>query len=191
LTFEPGGSQEAELVARLREGSRSAFEALYVQHGGKMRSLALSLMGNVSDAEDAVQEAFLKLHRGAASFEGRAALSTWIHRVVVNTCLDMKRRHKRRREDAADDLPESGFRETAEPGVDPALLIALRNALGRLDDRRRTVFTLFETFGFRHREIGEILGVSEGTSKSLLFEAKRELKQMFEVESGSAVESSR
>ena len=88
-------------VEALLRGSLPAFERLYQQSGGRMKSIACNLMGNTSEAEDAVQESFLKVYRSIRSFQGHSSLSTWIYRILVNTCLDLKR--KRRRQE----LPES------------------------------------------------------------------------------------
>src|SRR3989442_734925 len=84
------------LVEACREGRASAFEELYRDHGGRMKSVARNLLGNASDAEDAVQEAFLKLYRGLAGFKGDSALSSWLYRILVNTCYDIGRRRQRR-----------------------------------------------------------------------------------------------
>ena len=139
-----------------------------------MKSIALNLLGNVADAEDAVQEAFLKVYRSARGFKGRSLFSTWVYRVLVNTCYDVMRRGRRRPESAitdADDLP-------TVRSADHPLRMSLEQCLGRLRPRHRSVFLLFEVEGFTHREIGEILDVPEGTSKTLLFAAKRELQAM-------------
>ena len=79
----------------------SGYETLYRAHGGRMKSIALHLLGNTSDAEDAVQEAFLKIYRGIRGFAGQASLSTWIFRILINTCRDIGRRRKRNPEQTA------------------------------------------------------------------------------------------
>lgn len=165
---------EAELAEGCRTGSIDAYERLYEVHGPRMKSIALNLLGNVADAEDAVQEAFLKVYRSARGFKGRSLFSTWVYRVLVNTCYDVMRRGRRRPEAAitdADDVP-------TVQSADHSLRMSLEQCLGRLRPRHRSVFLLFEVEGFTHREIGEILDVPEGTSKTLLFAAKRELQAM-------------
>jgi RNA polymerase sigma-70 factor (ECF subfamily) len=176
----PGGPRddEAQLLEECRAGNVSAFERLYEMHGARMKSVAANLLGNLADAEDAVQDCFLKVYRGAASFRGASRVSTWIYRVLVNTCYDMLRKRGRRppeasREGAATD---SG-REPATPASDHPLRLSLEACVRDLDPRRRAVFLLFEVEGFTHREVGDILGVPEGTSKTLLFEARRELQR--------------
>jgi RNA polymerase sigma-70 factor (ECF subfamily) len=142
-----------------------------------MKSIALNLLGNVADAEDAVQEAFLKIYRGAKSFRGGAAFSTWIYRVVVNACYDARRRRKSRPAGASlatDDGPEI---LPAAPGSDHPLRLALEESVARLNPKHRAVFLLFEVEGFTHGEIARILGIPEGTSKTFLFVAKKKLQR--------------
>lgn len=174
--------QEAVLPYQLARGSPllssdiAAFEDLFRSHGSRMKSVAMNLLGNTSDAEDAVQEAFLKLYRALPGFRGQALLSTWLYRILVNTCYDMGRRRSRRREQDDPDAQQQAEQSRA-PGGDPSLSLILERALGRLPQLQRSVFLLFEVEGFKHREIAEILGIPEGTSKHALFAAKRELQE--------------
>lgn len=165
---------EEELVEGCRTGNIEAFERLYEAHGPRMKSIAMNLLGNAADAEDAVQEAFLKIYRAARGFRGQSAFTTWVYRVLVNTCYDLMRRGRRRPEMVASDAVEL----PPARGADHPLRLSLEQCLGRLRPRHRSVFLLFEVEGFSHREIGEILDVPEGTSKTLLFTAKRELQGM-------------
>ena len=152
------------------------FEELYRSHGARMKSVAYNILGNPSDAEDAVQEAFLRAYRGIAAFKGTAQGSTWMYRILVNACHDMGRQRRRRRDETElvpeDQLPAS----TAHAATDAPLRMTLEKAVAALRPRHRDVFLLFEVEGFLHREIAEILDIAEGTSKSLLFEARRELQ---------------
>ncbi len=142
-----------------------------------MKSLAANLLGSRPDAEDAVQETFLKIYRAAPSFRGSARISTWAYRVLVNTCYDALRRRSRAFETSAPSLDAAGALETAAAQADHPLRLDLEASLTALDPKRRTAFLLFEVEGFSHREVGDILGVPEATSRSLLFEAKRELQR--------------
>lgn len=169
---------ETRLLEECRAGSVEAFERLYELHGARMKSIAANLLGSVADAEDAVQDCFLKVYRGAASFRGDSRFSTWIYRVLVNSCYDTLRQRRRRPVEAR---PEKWAPETdpelAAPASDHALRLSLEACVRDLDPRRRAAFLLFAVEGFTHREVGDILGVPEGTSKTLLFEAKRELQR--------------
>ncbi len=151
----------------------AALVALYETHGERMKSVAMNLLGRRSDAEDAVQEAFLRVHRGASRFRGGASLSTWAYRILVNACYDMLRRSRRRPESA---LPDDASFSPGEPR-DHALRLAIERALSRLDERERAAFVLCEIEGFSHREAGEVLDVPENTSRTLLFRAKRRLQR--------------
>jgi len=175
----PPPTPEQALVEACREGRASAFEELYRDHGGRMKSVARNLLGNASDAEDAVQEAFLKLYRGLAGFKGDSALSSWLYRILVNTCYDIGRRRKRRAENLQPGPEADGPAfDPPAPDADPTVRLTLERSLDRLPPLPRSVFVLFEVEGFKHREIADILGIAEGTSKHALFAAKKELQAL-------------
>ncbi|HVT94356.1 MAG TPA: RNA polymerase sigma factor [Bryobacteraceae bacterium] len=165
-----GESSDSELIEGCRRGSLAAFERVYFAHSPRMKSIAFHMLQNKQDAEDAVQEAFLKIHRSIHGFQGESSLGTWIYRILINCCYDIGRRRKRRAETAA---PADCAHHSEAP-----LRIALEKALNRIGERQRMVFLLFEVEGLKHSEIAGILGVPEGTSRSWLFEAKRELKNL-------------
>jgi RNA polymerase sigma-70 factor (ECF subfamily) len=152
----------------------AAFEALYETHGPRMKSLALNLLGNRSDAEDAVQEAFLRAYKNRQSFRSDAALWTWVYRILLNACHDIGRGRAARRDnqtveaDAAVDLPT--------PAGDNPMRLTLQRAVDGLAPIYREVFLLCEVEGYTHREVAGILEIPEGTSKGRLFEARRQLK---------------
>lgn len=170
---ERPGTSEALLLAGCRAGDRGAFEELYRLHAGRMKSVAAQLLGRRDEAEDAVQDAFVRIFRSVKSFEGRSRFSTWIYRIVVNACHDrLRRRRDTAPLDGGDDAPFSS------PAGDPALRVALEQGLRSLPERQRSAFVLFAVEGFAHREIAEILDVSAGNSKTLVFEAKRKLARL-------------
>src|SRR5436190_4159470 len=86
---------DRQLATACASGDTSVFEDLYRNHADRMKSIAFNHLGNVSDAEDAVQETFIKVHRAAASYNGEAAFTTSLYRILINTCYDMLRRRKR------------------------------------------------------------------------------------------------
>ena len=138
-----------------------------------MKSVALNLLSSPADAEDAVQEAFLKVYRGAARFRGGSTVATWLYRILVNTCYDLMRRGRRRPEAP---LPARlAMASGSEP--DHPLRLSIEMALSRLPERERAAFLLCEVEGFSHREAGEILEVNENASRTLLFRAKRRLQE--------------
>jgi RNA polymerase sigma-70 factor (ECF subfamily) len=161
---------DAELIQASKRGDLSAFEEIHAAHAGRMKSIAFHMLGDRSDAEDAVQEAFLKIYRGVGAIQGDSNLAPWIYRILLNCCYDMGRKRRRQAESPME----------TEPAVPKSvsLQIALRHALGRIHPQHRMVFWLFEVEGLRHSEVAAILEIPEGTSKKWLFEAKRELKQL-------------
>jgi RNA polymerase sigma-70 factor (ECF subfamily) len=170
---QPPEQEDEILAAQCRAGSSGAFERLYELHGARMKSIAANLLGDPADAEDAVQDSFVKIYRGAASFRGGSRFSTWAYRVLVNSCYDMLRKRRRRPEPAEG---AEASRLTA-PATDHPLRLSLEACLKGLQPKRRAVFLLFEVEGFTHREVGDILGLPEATSRTLLFEAKRDLQR--------------
>jgi len=126
------------------------------------------------DAEDAVQEGFLHAYRALDRFRPDQAFGAWLHRIVANAALDIARRRKVR---AAEELTEtvaSPFRDPAEAGD---LRDRLRAALARLGDRQRAVIVLHDVEGFKHAEIGEMLGIPEGTARSDLHHARASVRR--------------
>jgi RNA polymerase sigma-70 factor (ECF subfamily) len=170
---------EADLIEGCRNGSVAAFEQLFLKHGERMKSIARNIVGNTADAEDAVQDAFLKIHRNASMFKGRAAFSTWIYRILLNSCYDLMRRRMKRVQECHESELEPGVLELqGSPSGDHPLRITLERSLRKLNERNRTVFLLYEVEGFTHREIAEMLDIPEGTSKNALFEAKKHLQKL-------------
>jgi RNA polymerase sigma-70 factor, ECF subfamily len=177
-TPPPRGSEDDLRLARACAGGDSdVFASIYDRHGERMKSIAYHQLGNVADAEDAVQETFIKLHRAAAGYNGEAAFTTWLYRILINTCYDMLRRRSRRiRETPIDDLIHAGHAANA---VDDVKRMALRKLLSDLPEQRRTVFALFEIEGLSHAEIAAILDISEGNSKWILFSTKKQLQEQW------------
>lgn len=167
-------TDDRQLANACAAGDTRAFETIYRRFGEKMKSIARNhLGGNVSDAEDVVQETFLKVHRAASTYTGEASFSTWLYRILVNTCYDHLRKKRRRIEESP--IDETFDRSAAT--VDDMKRIALRRLLDELPEQRRSVFMLFEVEGLSHAEIGSILGISEGNSKWILFSTKKDLQE--------------
>jgi len=170
---------DADLADGCRSRSVAAYERLYNVHGARMKSIALNILGNRADAEDAVQEAFLRIYRSVGRFRGESAFTTWIYRVVVSACYDLARKRRRRKPEVQEkELPSGTLELQVSGNPDHPLRLTLEQHLAKLTERSRAVFLLFEVEGFKHREIAEILNISEGMSKTVLFEAKRELQRM-------------
>jgi RNA polymerase sigma-70 factor (ECF subfamily) len=182
-------SEDAALAAACRAGDLRAYERLYAMHGARLKNLARNVLGNPIDAEDAVQDTFLKVQRSIASFRGQSSFATWIYRILMNTCYDARRSRLRKKEVANDDSEETPQREPRAPGAHPSLRMALERALARLTRHQRDVFLLYEVEGFRHAEIAGMLEMTETASKNTLFQAKKNLRQMLEPPRSSSAEA--
>ena len=154
---------------------------MYREHSDRMKSIAYNHLGNVGDAEDAVQETFLKVHRAASTYNGESAFTTWMYRVLINTCYDALRRRQRRIQSTS--IDDTLQVERAGASVDDAKRMTLRKMLAELPEQRRSVFTLFEIEGLSHAEIARILNISEGNSKWILFATKKQLQEQWKRQS--------
>jgi RNA polymerase sigma-70 factor (ECF subfamily) len=161
---------DAELLARHVAGDPHAFGVLVQRHRDRLWAVALRTLGDREEAADALQDAFVSAFRRAESFRGDAAFTTWMHRIVVNACLD---RVRRRRARPAEALPEDEDR-MAELGqavdVDPAATVEDRSvvlqALRTLPDPQRNAIVLVDMEGYPVEEAAKILGCAVGTIKS-------------------------
>src|SRR5438045_899685 len=182
-------AEDSALAAACLAGDMHAYERLYALHGAKMKNLARNLLGNPLDAEDAVQETFLKVQRSISGFRGQSSFVTWTFRILVNTCHDARRSRVRKKEVTTDDPEENPVAEQRAAASHPTLRLALERALATLTQHQRDVFLLYEVEGFRHAEIAGMLEMTETASKNTLFQAKKSLRQMLEPPRGSAAEA--
>lgn len=169
----PGGRSDAELLRAHATGEPDAFRELFHRHRDRLWAVALRTTGDREEAADALQDALLSAHRGAARFRGDSAVTTWLHRIVVNACLD---RLRRRRTHQTVPLPdgdkpgEDGWRpsapEPAAPAVDHDTVLVVREALGQLPADQRTAIVLVDLQGYPVSEAAQMLEVAEGTVKS-------------------------
>ena len=172
---------DLELAARCRAGDAGAFEELYRQHARRLFGLVVRMIGSVDDAEDLLQEVFLQAHRKLSGFRGDSALGTWLYRMTMNQCLDHLRGRQVRMNRATASLDENEADEPVAPApVIPAPVsrVDLERAIESLPPGARAAFLLHDVEGFEHREIAQILGISEGTSKSQVHKARMKLRAM-------------
>ncbi len=175
-------------VLAAQRGDETAFAALYDAHAARVYALCLGLAGDRATAAELVQDVFVRVWENLDSFRGACAFSTWLHRVAVNVALESERKGRRRSlkvQIAADLRATSDASTSAEPDAaakasDPGLKMDLERAIARLSAGARAVFILHDVEGFQHAEIGERLGIAEGTSKAHLFRARRLLREMLE-----------
>ena len=172
---------DADLVARCTRGDASAFEELYRQHATRLYNLAYRMLGNAADAEDLLQEIFLLAHRKLGSFKGQSALGTWLYRLATNQCLDHLRSRAVRTAQVTTSLDEEtphGRRfEPAAPAGPSITSLDLERAIAQLPQGCRAAFVLHDVEGLEHREVADVLGIAEGTSKSQVHKARQRLRQ--------------
>ena len=168
-------TRERELVLSAQRGSREAFAELVRAHQRRAYAVARAIVLDHHDAEDAVQDAFLHAYRALARFRPGEPFGAWLHRIVANAALDLQRRRKVR---TAGVLPETVALPFHDPAESDELQRRLNAALERLPQRQRSVIVLHDVEGFRHAEIGEMLGIPEGTARSDLHHARAALRRM-------------
>ncbi|MGI8869295.1 MAG: RNA polymerase sigma factor SigM [Mycobacteriales bacterium] len=157
---------DTELLRAHAAGDPYAFEALVRRHRDRMWAVALRTMRDPEDAADALQDAMISAFRAAASFRAESAVTTWLHRIVVNACLDRIRRRKAR---PAVALPEEGPGEPVEsrdPVSERDTAMAVEAALAELPVEQRAAITLVDLQGYSVADSARVLGVAEGTVKS-------------------------
>ena len=171
-----GSGSDREVVARCQAGDIDAFEALYRQHAARLFTLASRMAGSAEDGEDLLQEIFLQVHRKLGSFKGDAALGTWIYRLALNHCLDYVRSRQAKMSKLTETLDADTSFEPMARRDTPIARMDLERALERLPDGCREAFLLHDVEGFDHKEVGNLLGIAEGTSKSQVFKARAKLR---------------
>jgi RNA polymerase sigma-70 factor, ECF subfamily len=179
---------DAAQVARARSGDEEAFRVLVERHSRAVFRLAYRMTGNDADAEDVVQEAFLKAYRSLGRFDERSAFSSWLYRITANTALDQLRARKRREaplEHAEADEAPSFDVPAPEPGPERVAMGGevqrrVKAALARLSERERAAFVLRHFEGMTTEEIGDVLGLEAGAAKHSVFRAVRKLRAALE-----------
>jgi RNA polymerase sigma-70 factor, ECF subfamily len=170
-------------IGAAQRGDEAAFAAIYDAHAGRVFALCLRLSGDRAQAEELVQDVFVRVWERLASYRGESGFATWLHRVAVNTVLERGRSSGRRRlrvQIAADFAGIETEHDSAADARDPHQKMDVENAVAMLPAGARTVFTLHDVEGYGHAEIGTLLGIAEGTSKAHLFRARRLLRQRLE-----------
>lgn len=163
-------SSDEELLSAHVAGDRDAFAELVRRHRDRLWAVAVRTLHDREEAADALQDALLKAYRSAAGFRGEAAVTTWLHRIVVNACLDRVRRRQAR---PTVPLPSNTVDhdgrprpEPASPMIDHDTHLVVRQALAQLPEEQRSALILVDIQGYPVAEVAVILGVAEGTVKS-------------------------
>src|SRR5206468_11676536 len=171
------GSAE-DLVARCQAGDVEAFETIYRQHSSRLYTLACRMAGSPEDGEDLLQEIFLQAYRKLGSFKGDATLGTWLYRLALNHCLDYVRSRRAKMNKLTSAIEGEIACEPAARRETPITRLDLERAVERLPEGCREAFVLHDVEGFDHKEVGRLLGIAEGTSKSQVFKARMKLRAL-------------
>ncbi len=166
----------AALVRAAQAGDTAAFEQIYRLHVGRVYALCLRLAGDATRAEILTQDVFVRAWRKLASFAGRSAFSTWLHRLAVNVVVEDMRADARRngRVVMMEDLSQVDAPGREAP---PGTALDLERAIAALPAGARLVFVLYDIQGYRHEEIAALTGLAVGTSKAQLHRARRLLRE--------------
>jgi RNA polymerase sigma-70 factor (ECF subfamily) len=171
---EPRYAEDIRTAKAIAGGNRALFKRLYDYNIRALYNLALRLTGVAADAEDVVQESFIRAYQKIDLFAGRSTLSSWLYRICINVGLE----HLRRKKGAFEDLNDGNCGATEPDQKKLILKRKLENAIQKLPQGCRVVFILHEIEGFNHKEIAEQLKLAEGTSKSQLFKARAMLRRI-------------
>jgi RNA polymerase sigma-70 factor (ECF subfamily) len=189
-------TSEQAAIAQVRAGDSGAFQVLVERHSRNLFRLAWRMTGNREDAEDVVQETFLRAYRQLHRFDGRASFGTWLHRIAANHALDLMRARRLREPLRAPAGREDTDPLAAVPGTDPGpdrlamsgqVQRKLAEAMDELSADERAAFVLRHFESMPSEDIGRALGVNRVTARQAVFRAVRKLRQSLEPLMGSAV----
>ena len=183
--------EDQNLVARTQEGDVAAFDQLVVKYTPRLYGLVYNMTSNHEDTNDLLQDVFSKAYKSIRGFRGKSSFYTWIHSIAVNMTLNFLKKRGRRYNLSLDDVDASvqndreflELTQTSSPVREAdlsELQLRLNEAMMKLSDEHRAVVTMFHIQGMPHAEISKILRVSEGTVRSRLFYANRQLQNYLE-----------
>ena len=173
--------EDAAAVAQARDGDSEAFRSLVERHSRLVFRVAYRMTGNEADAEDIVQETFLKAYRQLGRFESRANFGTWVYRIAMNCAIDYMRAKPKRESAEEDDVLERAAGDTGEPGAEQLVLAGeigerVQAALNLLSEMERAAFVMRHYQGFSIEEIGRALGLKTNATKHSIFRAVRKMR---------------
>ena len=177
-SLNPGFEQQ-KLVEACKRGDRSAQHRLYHQYSKAMYNTCLRMLKVDADAEDALQNAFIDVFTKLDSFRYESTIGAWIKRIVVNTCINHLKKRRLLTSEWDESIPEPPD-VTTDTSEQDYQVARIKKALHDLPDGYRVVFSLYLLEGYDHAEIGQILNISEATSKSQFSRAKQRIREMLE-----------
>ncbi len=177
---------DADLVRRAKAGDRRALEALVERYSAKVSRLAAQVLGDIEDARDAAQESLLKLSVRLRQFRGECQFSTWLHRLVVNTCRDLAERQRLRRSESLrleDDRRVDDEQDPSRAAMLAELRRELSQALGRLTAEQRRIVLMRDVLDFSYDEIARLVRIPAGTAKSHAHRGRKGLRRGLQEQS--------
>jgi RNA polymerase sigma-70 factor (ECF subfamily) len=179
------GTPVGELIRRGKQGDPGAFEEIYERFKAPLFGLAVRHTGDRAAAEDILQDTFIKILTHLGDVQSEETFPAWVYRIAINTCYSHLRGRKTRDNrtvalSQVEGRPEGAIYDAHETSLSGPL----EEAIARLPEKLRLVFLLHDVQGFKHAEIGAMLGVSAGTSKSQLFKARSKVRRFLKVEKG-------
>lgn len=175
----PASPFESQLIQKCCDGNRTAYREFYELYAGQLLVVAMRYTKTKEEAEDVLQETYIKAFKNLASFDQRSSLKTWMTRITINTALN----HLRKRHEMINwTSPDSVEKQVESLPIDHLQLDELIGLIQQLPTGSQLVFNLYAIEGFSHNEIAEKLDISEGTSKSQLHRAKELLRSMILIE---------
>jgi len=176
-------SEETALIQRLKQGDEEAFEQIFRRYQKRVYNVAYRMISNRETAEDMTQEVFLRVFQKIRKFKGKSSFSTWLYRLTVNLCLDHLRKRNAHPTESLEDIEEKALVYGKTP-EDDVILEERREAVQRiissLPDKLRAIIILREIEGLSYKELAEAMNCSMGRVKSLLYEARMELRRRIE-----------
>ena len=183
---------EKEIIEGCKRHDAAFFEALYKRYAGRLMAVGLRYVTTTFEAEDILQEAFIKIFRALPTYEYKGSFEGWLKKIVVHTAINQFHKHKKHGfptvpVEAGDHVPEASH----ETVIDRMSADELIRVIQSLPEGYRIIFNLYEIEGYSHREIADMLGIQEGTSKSQLAKAKQTLRKLLVTVDHTAHESGR
>ncbi len=182
VTVDPDG----ELVRRVREGERAAFNQLVLKYRSRVMGIAARMLGDRAEAEDLAQDVFVKAYHSLGDFHGEAQFATWLYRITANSCLNYRKKRQRERQFKTDltDLAPLGSNGASSPHAvleRRQLKEQLEKSIRALPEDQRIVLILRDLQGLSYENIAACLGIELGTVRSRLHRARMEVQANFKM----------
>ena len=170
-------STDHTFLEKLKQKDVLACKQLYLQYADAMYNLCIRILQHQAEAEDALQEAFIKIFNNIHQYRNESSIGSWMKQIVTNTCLNVMKKKKIAFDELKDDMSESESDNVSE-NENNFTIEEIKTAIEELPQGYRVVFNLFMLEDYSHKQIADMLEISESTAKTQLFKAKRKLKEL-------------